>query len=80
MLLTHLRDTQLLRGCGFAVIRSIPVEAWGDARAAAAFLVLSQAIGNLRMQNGAGHVLGRKVDGCIFGALNASGTVCALRT
>ena len=60
--LRALRDDELLRGRGFAVLRGLPVAAWGDARAAAAFLVLSRALGALRQQNGAGHVLGHVTD------------------
>ena len=60
--LRALRDAELLRGRGFFVLRGLPVAAWGDAKAAAAFLVLSRALGALRQQNGAGHVLGHVTD------------------
>lgn len=57
-----LRDDALLRGVGFYLLRGLPTEAWGDQKSAAAFLVLSRALGALRQQNGAGHVLGHVTD------------------
>ena len=57
-----LRDSQLLLGRGFFVLRGLPVAAWGDRCSAAAFLVLSRALGALRKQNSAGHVLGHVTD------------------
>lgn len=52
----------LLGGRGFAVVRGVPVAAWGDAKAAAAFGVLCRAMGSLRPQNAAGHVVGHVTD------------------
>lgn len=57
-----LRDDALLRGMGFYLLRGMPTAAWGDQKSAAAFLVLSRALGALRQQNGAGHVLGHVTD------------------
>ena len=60
--LAALRDSQLLLGRGFFVLRGLPVAAWGDRLSAGAFLVLSRALGALRKQNAAGHVLGHVTD------------------
>ena len=57
-----LRDNTLLKGQGFFVLRGLPTAAWGDRKSAAAFLLLSKVLGNLRQQNGAGHVLGHVTD------------------
>ena len=57
-----LRDSQLLLGRGFFVLRGLPVAAWGDRLSAGAFLVFSRALGALRKQNAAGHVLGHVTD------------------
>jgi hypothetical protein len=64
-LLARLRELcsdTLLKGRGFAVLRGLPVAAWGDAKSAAAFLLLCRAQGPLRQQNAAGHVLGHVID------------------
>ena len=60
--LVRIRDKHLLQGHGFYVLRGLPVATWGDAKAGAAFLVLSLILGSLRPQNGAGHVLGHVTD------------------
>ena len=60
--LTRVCDEELLRGCGYTLIRGIPVGTWGDAISAAAFLVLTRTMGTLRQQNSAGHILGHVTD------------------
>lgn len=57
-----LRDNILLKGQGFYLLRGLPSRAWGDKKSSAAFLLLSKVMGNLRQQNGAGHVLGHVTD------------------
>jgi len=55
-------SADLLQGAGFAVLRGLPVAAWGRAKSAAAFLLLCRLLGPLRMQNAAGHILGHVRD------------------
>lgn len=49
-------------GLGLALLRGLPVNDWGRARSAAAFLLLSRLMGPLRPQNAAGHALGHVRD------------------
>ncbi len=49
-------------GCGFAMLRGLPVGEWGFKRAALAFLGLGTHIGALRAQNVSGHLLGHVRD------------------
>ena len=60
---------EVLNGRGFVLIRSLPVErlsrrqaAWTRRQAAIAFLAMGVHLGNLRMQNADGHVLGHVKD------------------
>ena len=53
---------EVLEGRGFVLIRGLPVERWGKQRAAIAFLVIGVQLGNLRMQNAEGHLLGHVRD------------------
>ncbi|HSL53172.1 MAG TPA: TauD/TfdA family dioxygenase, partial [Pyrinomonadaceae bacterium] len=53
---------EVLRGRGFVVIRGLPVESWTRRRAAIAFLIIGVHLGNLRMQNAEGHLLGHVRD------------------
>ena len=52
----------VLNGRGFVLIRSLPVERWTRRQAAIAFLGIGVHLGNLRMQNAAGHLLGHVRD------------------
>ncbi|HEX5602992.1 MAG TPA: TauD/TfdA family dioxygenase [Pyrinomonadaceae bacterium] len=47
---------------GFVLIRGLPVERWTKRQAAIAFLVIGVHLGNLRMQNAEGHLLGHVRD------------------
>jgi Taurine catabolism dioxygenase TauD, TfdA family len=53
---------EVLNGRGFVLIKSLPVERWTKREAALAFLVIGVHLGNLRMQNAAGHLLGHVRD------------------
>lgn len=53
---------EVLNGRGFVLIKSVPVDHWSKQQAAIAFLVLGVHLGNLRMQNAAGHLLGHVRD------------------
>ena len=44
------------------LIRSLPVERWTKSQAAIAFLAIGVHLGNLRMQNAEGHLLGHVRD------------------
>src|SRR5437016_4149696 len=59
--LHHLLD-EVLNGRGFVLIRSLPVERWTRRQAATAFLGIGVHLGNLRMQNADGHLLGHVRD------------------
>lgn len=59
--LARLSET-LLRGCGFALLRGMPVERWSMLEAATAFLGIGAHLGSARSQNGKGHVLGHVRD------------------
>lgn len=52
----------VLTGRGFALIRRLPVESWSRRKAATAFFGLGSHLGNARMQNAQGHVLGHVRD------------------
>jgi hypothetical protein len=53
---------EVLNGRGFVLIKSLPVERWARREAALAFLAIGVHLGNLRMQNAAGHLLGHVKD------------------
>lgn len=53
---------EVMRGRGFVLIRGLPVERWTRREAAIAFLVIGVHLGNLRMQNAEGHLLGHVRD------------------
>ena len=59
--LADLHDT-LIHGCGFALVRALPVESWTREITAAAFFGLGCHLGNPRPQNAKGHVLGHVMD------------------
>jgi len=53
---------EVLNGRGFVLIKALPVERWTRRKAAIAFLGIGSHLGNLRMQNAAGHLLGHVRD------------------
>jgi hypothetical protein len=53
---------EVLNGRGFVLIKRLPVEHWTRRKAALAFLIIGAHLGNLRMQNSAGHLLGHVRD------------------
>lgn len=53
---------EVLNGRGFVLIRRLPVERWTRRQAAIAFLIIGAQLGNLRMQNAEGHLLGHVRD------------------
>jgi len=53
---------EVMNGRGFVLIRGLPVERWIRRQAAIAFLVIGVHLGNLRMQNAEGHLLGHVRD------------------
>jgi hypothetical protein len=53
---------EVLNGRGFVLIKSLPVERWTRREAAIAFLAIGVHLGNLRMQNAEGHLLGHVRD------------------
>ncbi len=53
---------EMLSGRGFVLIRALPVERWSKREAAIAFLGIGAHLGNLRMQNADGHLLGHVRD------------------
>jgi hypothetical protein len=59
--LHHLLD-QVLNGRGFVLIRDLPVQRWTKREAAITFLGIGTHLGNLRMQNAGGHLLGHVRD------------------
>jgi hypothetical protein len=59
--LHHLLD-EVLNERGFVLIRSLPVERWSNRQAAIAFLGIGVHLGNLRIQNANGHLLGHVRD------------------
>lgn len=52
----------LLNGRGFALLRGVPVDAWGKELAAAAFYGIGAHLGSARSQNAKGHILGHIKD------------------
>src|SRR4029079_14188492 len=52
----------VLNGRGFVLIRGLPIERWPKREAAEAFLAIGVHLGNLRMQNAQGHLLGHVRD------------------
>jgi hypothetical protein len=53
---------EVLNGRGFVLIRGLPVQRWTKREAAIAFLAIGVHLGNLRMQNAEGHLLGHVRD------------------
>ena len=53
---------EVLRGRGFVLIKALPVQRWTRREAAIAFLGIGTHLGNLRMQNAEGHLLGHVKD------------------
>lgn len=53
---------EVLNGRGFVLIRRLPVERWTKRQAAITFLIIGAQLGNLRMQNAEGHLLGHVRD------------------
>jgi hypothetical protein len=53
---------EVLNGRGFVLIKGLPVEGWTRREAAVAFLAIGAQLGNLRMQNAEGHLLGHVRD------------------
>lgn len=53
---------EVMNGRGFVLIKGLPVERWTSREAAVAFLVIGVQLGNLRMQNAEGHLLGHVRD------------------
>ena len=53
---------EVLNGRGFVLIKGLPVERWTRRAAAIAFLVIGVHLGNLRMQNAEGHLIGHVRD------------------
>src|SRR5215212_2829490 len=53
---------EVMNGRGFVLIKGLPVERWGRQEAAIAFLMIGVQLGNLRMQNAEGHLLGHVRD------------------
>jgi hypothetical protein len=53
---------EVLNGRGFVLIKGLPVGRWTKRQAAIAFLAIGVHLGNLRMQNAAGHLLGHVKD------------------
>jgi hypothetical protein len=53
---------EVLDGRGFVLIKGLPIEHWTKRQAALAFLIAGVHLGNLRMQNAEGHLLGHVRD------------------
>ncbi|HEV8429800.1 MAG TPA: TauD/TfdA family dioxygenase [Pyrinomonadaceae bacterium] len=53
---------EVLNGRGFVLIRRLPIERWTRRQAAIAFLIIGAQLGNLRMQNAEGDLLGHVRD------------------
>jgi hypothetical protein len=53
---------EVLHGRGFVLIKGLPIGSWTKRKAALAFLALAVHLGNLRMQNAQGHLLGHVRD------------------
>ena len=67
----------VLEGRGFALLRGLPVAAWGRRRAAIAFMALGAHLGHARPQNAQGHLLGHVRD---VGASSSDPTVRIYQT
>lgn len=52
----------VLNGRGFVLLKGLPAQRWNRREAAIAFLAIGVHLGNLRMQNAAGHLLGHVRD------------------
>jgi hypothetical protein len=59
--LHHLLD-EVLNGRGFVLIRALPIQRWTQREAAIAFLGIGVHLGNLRVQNADGHLIGHVRD------------------
>lgn len=53
---------EVLNGRGFVLIKGLPVERWTRRQQAVAFLIIGRHLGDLRMQNAQGHLLGHVRD------------------
>jgi hypothetical protein len=53
---------EVLNGRGFVLIKGLPIAGWSKPDQAIAFLIIGTHLGNLRMQNAAGHLLGHVRD------------------
>lgn len=53
---------EVLHGRGFVLIRGLPIDRWTRQESALAFLKIGEQLGNLRMQNAEGHLLGHVRD------------------
>lgn len=53
---------EVLNGRGFVLLKSLPIQKWTRRQAALAFLIIGVHLGNLRMQNAQGHLLGHVKD------------------
>ena len=53
---------EVLNGRGFVLIKGLATERWSKREAAIAFLIIGTHLGNLRMQNADGHLLGHVKD------------------
>lgn len=53
---------EVLNGRGFLLIKGLPIERWTNRQAGIAFLAIGVHLGNLRMQNADGHLLGHVRD------------------
>jgi Taurine catabolism dioxygenase TauD, TfdA family len=53
---------EVLNGRGFVLIKGLPIERWTRRQAALGFLIMGAQLGNLRMQNAEGHLLGHVRD------------------
>jgi hypothetical protein len=58
----HQLLNEVLGGRGFVLIQALPVQRWTKREAAIAFLGIGAHLGNLRMQNAGGHLLGHVRD------------------
>ena len=53
---------RVLHGCGFALLRGFPVDRYGTAESAIAYLGIGSHLGSFRSQNAKGHLLGHVCD------------------
>lgn len=53
---------EVLNGRGFVLIKGLRIERWSRRQQALAFLIIGKQLGNLRMQNAQGHLLGHVKD------------------